>query len=264
MMNNLVIAMTRALPPNWLGLTIAKGLRRPVIRLAGDRGFDTKLWGMQLRLYPRWNACEKGALFTPQLYDVIERAALRQAINTAAERPFVFVDIGANVGLYSLWVAAETGDTARIVAIEPQPQLVQRLAFNAEVNKLRSITVVPVAATTAEGKVTLSLNSRDAGGATLQRRGPGQRRITVAAKPLTAILHDAGITRIDGLKIDVEGTEDDALMPFLAEAPSRLLPRLVIIEDGSGFWKSDVFARLRELGYTEAGGSKHNRVLNRH
>jgi FkbM family methyltransferase len=164
-MSKLVIATTRALPANRLGLTIAKGLRRLIIRLAGDRGFDTELWGMRLRLYPRWNGCEKGVLFTPQLYDVIERAALKQAIETAAEPPFVFIDIGANAGLYSLYVAAETRDTARIIAIEPQPQMVERLTFNTKVNMLRSITVVPAAATTAEGKVTLSLDSREAGGA---------------------------------------------------------------------------------------------------
>lgn len=76
-----------------------------------------------------------------------------------------------------------------------------------------------------------------------------------------AILRDAGITRIDALKIDVEGVEDEVLMPFLAEASSNLLPRLIIIEDGSSGWKSDVFGRLAERGYVEAGRSKHNRVL---
>jgi len=144
-MSKLVIAMTRALPANRLGLTIAKGLRRLVIRFAGDRGFDTELWGMRLRLHPRWNGCEKAVLFTPQLYDVIERAALKQAVKTVTERAFVFIDIGANAGLYSLYVAAETCDTARIIAIEPQPRMIERLTFNTKVNMLRSITVVPAA-----------------------------------------------------------------------------------------------------------------------
>jgi hypothetical protein len=66
-----VIAVTSHLPNNWLGLRVAIGLRRIVtMRMAGDRGMDVERWGLRMRLHPRHNGCEKGALFTPQMYNV--------------------------------------------------------------------------------------------------------------------------------------------------------------------------------------------------
>src|SRR5437016_6719812 len=104
-----VIAATSSLPANWLGLRLAILLRRMVtMRLAEDGGLDVVRWGLRMRLHPRRNGCEKNALFTPQMYEPAERMELAAEIDKAkaANRPFVFIDVGANVGLFSLFVAA--------------------------------------------------------------------------------------------------------------------------------------------------------------
>ena len=63
-----VIAATSRLPDNWLGLRVAIGLRRLVtMRIPDDNGLDVVRWGLRMRLHPRRNGCEKGALFTPQM-----------------------------------------------------------------------------------------------------------------------------------------------------------------------------------------------------
>jgi hypothetical protein len=49
------------------------------MRRIGEGCIDTTLWGMRLRLYPRRNGCEKNALFTPQMFDVMERHVLAEA-----------------------------------------------------------------------------------------------------------------------------------------------------------------------------------------
>ena len=68
---------------------------------------DVMRWGMRLRLHPIDNGCEKNLLFTPQMYETTELAALSEEIFRVREqrRKFVFVDIGANVGLFSIFVA---------------------------------------------------------------------------------------------------------------------------------------------------------------
>lgn len=257
-----VVAATRVMPANWFGLRLSMLLRKPLLQRCRrtKEGVDTELWGLRLRLYPADNGCEKGALFTPQMYDVTERAALKRAIAECSGQ-FVFIDIGANAGLYSLYVAAETRDRARIIAIEPNPAMIERLTYNLKTNMLRSITLVPAAVIASEGDALLGLNPYDAGGTGLIALRPGHPAITIAGRPLAAILADAGIDRIDAIKIDIEGGEDDALMPFLADAPASLLPRLIIIEDSRGDWRFDLFGRLAELGYQEVGRSKHNRIL---
>src|ERR1700742_5167080 len=113
-----VLTLTRAMPANWLGLRLAILFRRLIMGRIGEGCRDTMLWGMRLRLYPRRNGCEKNALFTPQMFDTMERRVLAEAVR-ARKGEFVFVDVGANVGLYSLYLAS-CGDV-RTLAIEPQP-----------------------------------------------------------------------------------------------------------------------------------------------
>jgi hypothetical protein len=80
---------------------------------------------------------------------------------------------------------------------------------------------------------------------------------------LIARLDQSRITRIDALKIDVEGAEDLALVPFLGDAPPGLLPGIVLIEDPRGYWRTDMFALLAQHGYTVFARSRHNLALRR-
>ncbi|MGB8235196.1 MAG: hypothetical protein WCF35_04990, partial [Pseudolabrys sp.] len=89
---------------HWLGLRLAILLRRlSTMRLEHPAGsLDVMRWGMRLRLHPIDNGCEKNLLFTSQMYETTELAALSEEIFRVREqrRKFVFVDIGANVGLF--------------------------------------------------------------------------------------------------------------------------------------------------------------------
>src|SRR6476469_5508932 len=120
-LDRFALALTRAMPNNWLGRRLSILFRRIVTMRLGRGALDTELWGMRLRLHALGNGCEKNALFTPQMFDVMERGVLAEAIKTKRGATFTFVDIGANVGLYSLFVASRAGASARILAIEPQP-----------------------------------------------------------------------------------------------------------------------------------------------
>src|SRR4051812_19561840 len=90
-----VLAMTRRLPVNWLGLRLSMPLRRLAINGLRGRPVDTAIWNSRVRLYPSRNSCEKNALFTPQLFDVLELKVLAAAIDerVAAGGTFTFVDI---------------------------------------------------------------------------------------------------------------------------------------------------------------------------
>jgi len=255
-----VLALTRAMPECWLGQRLAILFRRLVMGRIGEGCRDTMLWGMRLRLYPRRNGCEKNALFTSQMFDTMERRVLADAVRSK-RGAFTFVDTGANVGLYSLYLAS-CGDVRKL-AIEPQPGILERLRFHLAANPSARVDVRPVALSDREGEATLILNDSDSGGTHIDKAGLDQNgaRITVPCKPLLAVLSEAGITTIDALKIDVEGAEDIVLAPFLRDAPNSLLPRLVLIEDTRGFWSVDLFALFKSRGYTEAERSRQNVAL---
>jgi FkbM family methyltransferase len=261
-LDRFALALTRAMPNNWLGLRLAILLRRAVTMRLGRGALDTELWGMRLRLYSLGNGCEKNALFTPQMFDVMERGVLADAIAVRGAEPFTFVDIGANVGLYSLFVAARAGGRATILAIEPQPGILDRLRFNLAANPGIAVEVLPIAIADRTGEVELVLDADDSGGTHIEKEAQqgraGGRRVAVPCKPLLAAVTAAGLTQIDALKIDVEGAEDLVLVPFFRDCPPALRPRLVLIEDTRGLWQTDVFALLARHGYTVVARNRQN------
>jgi FkbM family methyltransferase len=265
LLDRAVIAMTGGMPVNWLGMRLASGLRRIVMkRLPEDGGVDVIRWGLRLRLHPLHNGCEKGLLFTPQFYEADERSALaaRIAAPRAVDQPFVFVDIGANVGLFSFFVASRAHGNARILAIEPEPENLRRLRFNIDANPDLPIRVLSYALGDSAGTVALEVNAVDRGGT---RTRPVQESsgdtVQVECKRLAQVLAEEGVTRIDALKIDVEGVEDQILVPFFKGEPDSLWPRFLIIADSRASWRADLFAEMQARGYRIADRTKRNVML---
>jgi FkbM family methyltransferase len=267
-LDTLVIAVTSRLPDNWLGLRLAILLRRIVsMRLGQDGALDVERWGLRLRLYPRHNGCEKNLLFTPQMYEVPERAELTAEIDKAkyARRDFVFVDIGANVGLFSLFVASYAGASAKILAVEPTPETLRRLRFNVAANPDIPIRVIPSALGDSAERVVLEIDEHDLGGTRTRPSHRSDRAGTLYAecRPLLDVLRQEQVAYIDGLKIDVEGAEDKILIPFFTNAPKTLWPAFVIIEDARGSWQAELFSFLAERGYMTVALTKLNVMMRR-
>jgi len=260
----MVLAITRRLPSHWLGLRLSMPLRRLAINSLRGRPVDTAVWNARVRLYPSRNSCEKNALFTPQMFDVVELGALADAIEEriTAGATFTFIDIGANVGLYSLFVASRGGARTRILAVEPQPGIVERLRFNIEASNANTIAVLPLAVADRDGETELVIDARDSGGTRLAKGGrPGAAASRVTCRTLAGMLDQEGISAIDALKIDIEGAEDLALAPFLRTAPQALLPRLILIEDRPQDWSVDLYALMRDRGYALTMRSRQNAIF---
>jgi FkbM family methyltransferase len=258
-----VMALTVQMPDNWVGLKLATGLRRLVtMRMDTAGALDVTRWRLRMRLHPRDNGCEKNLLFTPQMYEPPEREELTREIARVGARRFVFVDAGANVGLFSLFVAA-TAPAARILAIEPEPGNFARLAFNIAANPGVPITPLQLALGETEGTVEIVLNARDRGGTRIAAGDTQGRGVAVRCRPLLAVVSEAGLDGIDALKIDVEGAEGTVLVPFLRDATPALWPRLIVIEDSSAEWSTDLFGLLKTKGYEVSSRSKQNVMLRR-
>jgi len=261
-----VIAFTSRLPNNWLGLRLAILLRRFVtLRLAYPNGaLDVVRWGLCLRLHPRDNGCEKNLLFTPQMYETAELSELTAEIARAERRRvgFAFVDVGANVGLFSFFVAACAGPSARILAVEPEKGNLERFFFNMRANPGLPIHIVSAALAADAGTLAVEPDRRDRGGTRVHQCVQGGKT-TVEAKTLLQLLTQEGVESIDALKIDVEGMEDGILSSFFRDAPQRLWPRLILVEDARAVWKTDLFSLLAAKGYSVRSRSRQNVMLRR-
>jgi len=262
-----VIALTSRMPNNWLGLRLAILLRRiSTMRLEHPAGaLDVERWGMRLRLHPIDNGCEKNLLFTPQMYETTELAELSQEIDAAKAqgREFVFVDIGANVGLFSMFVAAATDTSAKIIAVEPESGNFDRLIFNIRSNPGVPIRAIRAALSDESGELVVERLGKDRGGtrarpANTATECDAQR---VQAQTLLQLLQKERAGWVDAIKIDVEGSEDRILVPFFRDAPRTLWPKLLVIEDAGAAWSIDLFSHLTATGYVIAARSKQNVIF---
>jgi len=220
-----------ALPGAWpAAQRLVFALRKP-IKYGAHLPLDVVIWGQKLRLLPRGNMSEIKLLFAPQFFDRAELALLTEHLRPGG----IFVDVGANVGVYSYWAARCVGTGGRIVAVEPDPEMRRRFEFNLHTNGCTQVEVCPVALSDHEGEGELLVNPAQRGENTLARAeaaAAGGERV-VHKVPLDTLVHllgARGVTRIDALKIDIEGHEPVVLGHFFAHAPRGLWPGLAITE----------------------------------
>ncbi|HEX6083896.1 MAG TPA: FkbM family methyltransferase [Thermoanaerobaculia bacterium] len=145
----------------------------------------------------------------------------------------VFFDVGANVGYYSILAA---GRGARVHAFDAQEALVGLLRRSVERNGYGERVTVNHAAVCERhgGEVELFLPAEREtllGVASLQRHEwlRGGTRVRVPALALDGYARERGLTRLDVVKIDVEGAEEGVVrgMSGLLE---RSCPRLIVAE----------------------------------
>jgi len=119
----------------------------------------------------------------------------------------VFVDVGANVGYYTLIASRLVGSRGKIYAIEPVPSTVTILRANVKLNECNNVIIVENAAWFTKRELILRIPGSDYGYTSAVRRG--NKSILVKATPLDELLQD--VEHIDIIKIDVEGAEYEAL-----------------------------------------------------
>jgi FkbM family methyltransferase len=129
------------------------------------------------------------------------------------------IDIGANIGMYTILMASYVGVEGRVIAYEPNPDVGVFLRENVALNWFNDrVTVKPVAVAAEAGQVTLHVTERFMGNSSLLvpgeqyfREAPMDttREVEVQAEPLDSVADELG--EVDLVKIDVEGAEHLAL-----------------------------------------------------
>ncbi len=159
-----------------------------------------------------------------------------------------FVDVGANVGVFSTLVGTRIPGV-RITAVEPFPPVREDLLANLALNDL-SITVVDAALSDTPGEATFEVLDRDV----LNRLAPegdlGGDRITV---PVTTLDELVGGDAPALIKIDVEGSEllvmKGARRLLTGDAAPVLLFEHAGYCEHFGITPAEVRTFLREVGY---------------
>jgi FkbM family methyltransferase len=126
----------------------------------------------------------------------------------------VFVDGGANVGLFALVAAQRVGSTGKVIAFEPGRAVRLHLLENVVLNGLSQVEVIPFALSSEAGEAFFRVF--DASGAGFNHLAPtegedGQVE-TVTLTTLDGVLKPRDRSRLTLIKLDLEGAEHAALL----------------------------------------------------
>jgi len=167
------------------------------------------LGGLRLRLLPR-NEITR-AIFVTGRYEPNEFCWLNRVLQPG----MTFVDVGANMGLYSLFAAKKVTALGNVLAVEPSSRECQILEGNIKSNALQNVRTVHAAVSDRRGTADLLVAPlRNSGHNTLGGFGYGtstERTERVPTNRLDDLVQTAGFDRVDVIKMDVEGAEMLAL-----------------------------------------------------
>lgn len=124
-------------------------------------------------------------------------------------KPGAFVlDIGANIGIFTMQAAARVGDGGRVFAVEPLAQNLRALYRAAERNRFANIAFYPVAASDRSAIATVSCDADSSNGIVDLLSAGADVSGRVPCHRVDDLL--AGIERLDVVKMDIEGLEPTA------------------------------------------------------
>ncbi len=185
---------------------------------------------------------------------------------TEQTNPFVFLDIGANQGLYSV-LAARNPNCLWVTAFEPVPKTARLLARNLALNAVaKRVSVVEAGISNTESKAIIHIPTGHSGAASLKPSGGGgaSERLEVALVNHTRLdqirMPDAPLI----VKIDVEGHEDTVVAELLKSAHARAITSVFFECDTALNDPGQICARLEKSGFTafrKIGTGQHYDML---
>lgn len=164
-----------------------------------------------------------------------------------------FVDVGANLGYYTVLAATKVGPTGRVFAFEPDPESYALLVRNVQRNGLKQVMAINKAAGEASGTLRLFLSSAGRGDHRSYDPGGGRTSVEVDVVTLDQHLRAAG-GDVHVIKIDTRGAECAVLagMKTLFTEHRELslavayYPRFV---EAMGYQPAECFGALANHGY---------------
>jgi len=217
--------------------------------LRGGRSVD--LFGVRVKVHPRTDFPKHRRFPLPagpaderivQYTDFVQLMSLARCID-AMDGPVTIVEVGAHDGAYAVilgrLVAAHGG---RVIAVEPNSKSFARLRSNVSMNGLDHIvTCVHAAAGDRRGAARIAIAGSQSG---ISGKAPWQESCAVEdvdVLPLSSLLDEQRITKVDILVVDVEGAELQVL---------RGIPWNTV-------WPAKVYCEFHPYAWPSFGYSKH-------
>lgn len=159
-----------------------------------------------------------------------------------------FIDVGANIGIYSIHAARKVGPTGRVFSVEPSSGAAAMLTKNVASNGLSEIvSIVRAAASDKSGRLFLSGNPHQWNSLKLSATPPGGE---ITATTIDGMLSSANVSirNVKCIKIDAEGLELEVLQGADA-ALQKFLP-VIVFENTFERTRKETPDWLKSKGYS--------------
>ena len=160
-----------------------------------------KRYGFKMLLPVQWQGLSK-LIFT--FRDAYEPEMI--FIKKRLRRNDVFIDVGAAFGIYSLLASRCLIDTGLVISIEPSRKNFAVLLDNIKINQIQNINPYNLAFSNIIGSTKL-YHANDPGRNSLAKVGEFEDSENVLVESLDNFLQKNNVTKVDIIKIDVEGAE---------------------------------------------------------
>ena len=222
-----------------------------------EKPIDIIYHDVKFRIYPHNNTIESKIFISSRLREGKELGIIQNYIKGGG----IFLDIGANIGYYSL-MAAKFG-AKKVIGIEPNPIVLDRFKENIKFNKFdKQIKTFQAGVGEKRETKELGLFNTDMGKSSIVNTKFNSDKVKIKILPLSEILKKEGISKVDVLKIDIEGFEDKALFPYFKTLNKKSYPRLILMEDSSqSDWDENILEWLFANGYRILSRTRGNILI---
>ena len=191
----------RATSAHWLVMELAR-------RLQGRIPVHTRLGnGMKIKVH--LNDHVGGVIIRTGYYEIDTVRLIQRLLKPG----MVFFDVGTHVGQYTLLASESVGGAGEVHSFEPDPVTYRWFASNVKRNGLTNVRANQLALAGQPGTLTLFLSEDyDIGSNSLRRPSSFSGRMCeVEAVTLDSYIESRRVSRVDVMKIDVEGAECEVL-----------------------------------------------------
>jgi FkbM family methyltransferase len=174
-------------------------------------------------------------------------------LKLCASRGGTIIDVGANIGLYTLEGSLVVGPAGRVISIEAAPSHVEALRENIKLNGIDNVSIIESAVGDSTGIATLTRPKDGNFGMFTVGLVDGDETCNVPLQAIDGLLADQRIESVDLIKMDIEGSEYRGLRG--AERTLKRYKPTLLIElnetmlHGCKSSTREVKDLLREMGY---------------
>lgn len=180
---------------------------------------------------------------------------INKLINISLKTGYIALDIGANIGVQSLRMSKCVGESGNVYAFEPLEYLQKKFLKNITLNNCSNVSLLPMALSDNDDTIGFTVNENpwNQGNFSLDSSASGSKEQMVVVKPGDDVSEIKQLSRLDLIKIDVEGYEFH-VMRGLINTITKHRPR-IIFEYDYNYWQrtrqklEDCLLLLKALDY---------------